>query len=335
MQLSVEAWSHVCLHLDGCPRKVFMLMCTLKDLNAYISGNEVWWRVYWQRHQKLLMRTEWRRHWYLRADSIWLLRPVLYEQLLKLVYSTHCSMCGCRYGHSINHHIKIRICRTCKQDHFISNAVLYYEYGIEFKEIIEHWEPFVKFLPIHAYKPAEIVTLSRNPIDVAPSVTREMVFFWLPDIASLYDMRALRAEQADRVAKLNTIKAAVKRRFAQAQKKRHVAEVLYKNEVARIKKPMLPAKWCIGGLQSMAWRCHASHESATMAQTARRRAFRTRLMVYHPVPILASNEYILKTAVSKLKLDAATLLWRMGEWEIPDNVRYPYSRRVYTVKESR
>jgi hypothetical protein len=58
-------------------------------------------------------------------------------------------------------------------------------------------------------------------------------------------------------------------------------------------------------------------------------------MVYHPVPILASNEYIFKTAVSKLKLDAATLLWRMGEWEIPNNVRYPYSRKVYTIKEPR
>jgi hypothetical protein len=333
MHLSIEAWSHVCLQLDASPRKVFMLMCTIHGLHSFISGNETWWKAYWTRHQKLLSRGEWRRHWYLRTDAIGILRPVLFEHVLKLVYSTHCSMCSCRYGHSINHHLKLRICRTCKQDHFISNAVLYFEYGIEFTKIIKHWEPFVKFLPLHDYKPAEIITLSRNPIDVAPSVTREMVFFWLPDIASLYDMPALRAEQAVRVAKLNTIKAAVKRRFAQAHKPRHLAEILYRNETTRVRKPLLPAKWCVGGPQSMAWRCHASRESATMAQTAERRTLRARLMLYHPVPILASNEYVLKTAVGKLKLDAKTLIWKKNDWDMPDSVRYPYSRKVYTIKE--
>ena len=156
-----------------------------------------------------------------------------------------------------------------------------------------------------------------------------MVFFWLPDLKSIYDMRAARREQATRVASLNAIKAAVKRRFAQTRKQRHLVEILYRNETTRIKKPMLPPKWCVGGLQRMAWRCHANREHATMAQNTERRAFRGRLMLYHPVPILAANEYILKTAIHKLKLDAAQILAR--EWDIPDKVRYPYSRNVYTI----
>jgi len=329
MHLGTEAWSHICMQLDATPRKVFMLMCTSKELHRYISGNETWWKAYWERHQKLLMRTQWRKHWYLRTDAIGILRPKLFEHVLRLVYSTNCSMCGCRYGHSINHHVKVRMCRVCKQDKFISNAVLYYEYGIEFADIIRRWEPFVKFLPLHEYKPSEITTLSRNPIDVIPSVTRDMVFFWLPDLESIYDMRAARTEQATRVASLNAIKAAVKRRFAQTRRQRHLVEILYKNETTRIKKPMLPPKWCVGGLQRMAWRCHASRENATMAQNTERRAFRGRLMLYHPVPILAANEYILKTAIHKLKLDAAQIGER--EWDIPDKVRYPYSRNVYTI----
>jgi len=329
MQLSVEVWSHICIELDAAPRKVFMLMSTIKHLHAFISGNEQWWKGYWARHQKYLSRGEWRRHWYLRTDAIGILRPLLFEHVLRLVYSTNCSMCGCRYRHSINHHVKLRICKSCKQDSFVSNAVLFYEYGIPCKDVIDNWEPFVKFLPMHEYKPSEVYTMSRNPIDTNPTVTRDMLFFWKPDIAGLYNLPALRIEQASRVRKVNTLKAAIKRRFAQAQKPRYRAETLYNNEIVRVKKPLLPPKWCVGGPQSLAWRCHSSHENPTMAMVAQRRTFKAKLMMYHPVPILAPGEYVLKTAVQKLKLNAETVL--LEHWDIPDRVRFPYSRKVYQV----
>jgi len=304
--LSIEIWSRACLDLDSNPRHVFMMICAVKGLGEIMSDS--WWEAYWRRHQAKLAMKRHCPHWYLRTDSLGILRHALYRPLLTLVYAKHCSLCGCRYRHSINHQLKIRICNTCGQDSLLSNAALYFEYGIEFTEIVAKYEPFVKFFPMHDYKPSEIATLSRNPIDVMPCVTRQMVFFWRPDVAAIYDLPVMRAAQIDKISKLNVLKAALKRRYAQAQRRRHVVEILHTNELRRIKNPLMPARWCVGGAQKLAWRCRSRRESASLAQIAQRRALQAKLRMLHPVPLLAKNEYVMKTAIQKLTWEKCRIM---------------------------
>ena len=296
--LSLELWSRACLDLDSNPRHVLMMVCTVKGLSEALGDS--WWEAYWRRHQAKLAMKRHCPHWYLRTDALGILRRALYRPLLTLVYAKHCSVCGNRYRHSINHQLKIRICRTCGQDSLVSNAALYFEYGIEMTEIVAKYERFVKFFPMHDYKPSEIATLSRNPIDVVPCVTRQMVFFWRPDIASIYDLPRMRAAQIDKIARLNVIKAAIKRRYAQAHRLRHLVEILHVNELRRIKHPLMPARWCVGGAQKLAWRFHRNRESPSLAQIAQRRMLQARLRMLYPVPLMAYNEYVLKTAIQKL-----------------------------------
>ena len=326
--VSPEVWSLICLNLEAAPRKVFMLICSIKGLSEWLG--DAWWEAYWNKHQTVLESKGHFPHWYLQPGSQGQLRAPVYRPILTLVYGQHCSMCGCRYHHTIHNQLKMRLCNECVQDHHISNEVLYFEYGLALTDVIADYEPFVKFMPMYTFKPTEIVTMSRNAIDVTPRVSREMVFFWLPDIRRLYDMDALRLAQKARVASVNSLKAAFKRRFAQAQALRHRVERLHRNEIKRIRKPMLPLRWFAGGPQRLAWCCDYTFETISHTALVERRAFKGRLRLYHPVPLLASNEYVLKTAISRLGLTAVD----RTQWDIEEARPNSYTRRVYELTSS-
>jgi len=330
-KLSPEIWARICTCLDKTPRKVFMLLCSIKGLDAWLTDE--WWEVYWRLHQAYNSSRCVYQHWYLRTDALGMLRPPMYKPILRLVYGLFCGCCGRRYNHTINHQMKMRICTECRQEQYVSNAVLYFEYGISFADVVERWGDFVRFIPVHNYKPSEIATMSRNPIDVLPACTREMVFFWLPDIKSLYDMPALRRQQRERVAKLNVIKAAVRRQFACKFRPRHKVEILHANELKRIRKPLLPPKWFVGGMQKLGWRCSHNIESASSLQVNARGTFKLRLRMHRPVPILGKLEFVLKTAVSKFKLNAETLEANRGRWESPRDRVAPYIPRILSITD--
>ena len=328
-KLSPEVWSRVCLSLDATPRRVFMLICAVKGLNAWLT--DVWWEKFWHRHQAHLDRKGFYPHWYLRTDVLGMLCPQMHKPILKLVYGLFCSCCGRRYHHHLSHQMKMRICAECRQEQYISNAVLYVEYGIEFTQIIHRWETFVRYLPMHNYKPCEVATLSRNPIDVVPTCTRKMVFFWLPDIKCLYDLPALRREQAERVQKINLLKAAFKRKFAQIAPARHRLEVLHANELTRIRKPLAFDSWCAGGPERIFWLRNRKTQNFVYRGTVEMRQLEARLMIHQPVPITGANEFVLKTALSTFKLDADGLERNRHQWEIENPQRYHYKTKIYAI----
>ena len=330
--LSPEVWGRICIYLHKTPRKVFMLLCAVKDLDYWL--NDDWWEAYWNLHQQYNISRSVYQHWYLRTDVLGMLRPPMYKPILRLVYGLFCNCCGRRYNHQIIHQMKMRICAECRQEQYISNAVLYFEYGISFSDLIDRWQLFLRYLPVHDYRPSEIATLSRNAIDVMPSCTREVVFFWLPDLKSLFDMPALRVQQTERVAKINLLKAVFKRAYASKLLPRHKVEALHANELKRIKKPLLPATWFVGGLQKLGWRCTRNTENASIPVVNTWRRLKVTLRMHRPVPILGKMEFVLKTAISKFKLDLESLEANRSRWESPSDHVFPFVPRILSVADA-
>jgi len=303
-RLPVEAWANVGLHLQCNPRKVFMLVCAVRGLDWWLDTE--WWIKYWLKHQEYLRHKGWTPHWFLRYRAWRHLRPEQYRPLLRLVYSLRCEFCGCRYHHAINHHLMVRICTTCSQDRHVSNTALYVRYGISTAELLAKWAPFVSYRPVRVYRTViDLITYTRDPIDLDACNSR-MVFFWRSDVNRLFDLSSCEAKQAAKVSHINLLKACLKRRFIQSLPRRYMLERAFRNEIKRIKEPLRVDSWFVGGPESLGWRTIPNRKNPAHIRSP----FDKMIKDYYCMPLLARDEYILKTALSRLRLNADSLRQR-------------------------
>jgi len=300
-KLPAEAWAAVALHLASNPRKVFMLVCAVRGLDWWL-GTE-WWSKYWAKHQEYIRHRGWTPHWFLRYRAWRHLRPVQYRPLLRLVYSLRCDFCGCRFHHGINHHLMVRICTTCSQDRFVSNAVLYVRYGISTAKLLEEWGAFVSYRPVGTYRTVrELKPYTRDAIDLE-ACNNKRVFFWRPDVDRLYDLSRCEAEQAAKLLQINRLKACLKRLFIRILPPRYMVEHAFRNEMRRSKEPLLLCTWFVGGPFSLGWRTIPNRGDPSHIRSA----FDKLIENYYSMPLLARDEYVLKTALRRLQLNADTL----------------------------
>jgi len=295
-KVSIDSWAHICSFLHREPRKVFMLMCTVRGLRM----SKEWWETYWRAHLIHLASKSKEPHWYLRCDP----RPELYQSVLRLVYGMACARCGCRYNHTIHHAMRKRLCCVCIRDSYISSNVLYKVYGIDLHMIAVDYHNFVRHRGIRQYLcPKEVTRLSSHPLDLALRGLHKMVFLWKADIERLFDLSQKRKEQSHRLWHLNKIKAACKMRYAMeiCKNRRHCVEQLHFNEIKRHASPVQLEKHLFIG-------CSPS-KGLLPAYIRLEHAFRNIL----PLPLLADDEYDLRCAIDKLRLNPETLKAKVQE----------------------
>jgi hypothetical protein len=308
-KLSVDLWGQVGAHLFENPRRIFMLLCSIRDLKF----NEDWWEMYWRKHKAHVERKGRYPHWYLKLTPT---RPGLHKTILKLVYGRICTVCGCRYHHTIFVPFNMRVCSECLRDKHISNVVLWHEYGLDLEDIALRYRQFIRFHKLRRYNcPKEIYHLTRHPLDIGFQGKRMMIFFWKPDLENLYNFQTLRQEQVQRVSALNLIKAVIKRCWVQKTNKRYLVEYLHSNEVMRLARPMYLPTALVG-----------------TKKNSTRRSTVTLELYFHvqgPLPLLADDEYNYKTAISKLKLNASTLAEKICEWRQESDIS---TKKIFKIK---
>jgi hypothetical protein len=282
-KLSTDVWGQISSHLIENPRRVFMILCTIKGLKF----THEWWAFYWERHKLYLQRKNHSPHWFIKLVPR---RPGVHKVILKLVYGLFCESCGCRYHHRIFVPFNMRLCCECKRDRHISNVVLWKDYGIKLQDIV----PYRHFVRFHSFQrylcPKQILHLSHDPRDVGYFGTRFMIFFWKSDLEKFFPLAEMQRAQLLRVSSLNIIKAAFKRAFAQKQKRRYLVEYLHSNEVARLGI----------SVHSICW------DKRSLADYLR-------YFEIKGVPkLLADHEFTLKTAASRLS--SAEFEQRLHDW---------------------
>ena len=329
--VSAETWANVCLQLDSNPRKVLMTICAIRGLSWWLD--DAWWATFLKRVQTNLQRRGWEPHWFMRAAAFPNIRPPQCRQLIRLVYGMFCEMCGCRFHHRIHNGLMKRLCTECRHDNYVSNTVLYFEYGLSMEDILNPYFHFVRSSRLCEYiKASDYHTYTRHPLDVGGLPKKQLVFFWKPDLARLFDLSALAIAQRRRVAAVDSIKARLRMAYARnavmrppghkgghgsgpVQWPRYYLETLHSNEVKRIREPLFNPHWIAGGPSPQGYRLSSAREELTNAVINTRKRFLSRLTLYTTMPLLGDREYTLKTAMERLRLDRATLRDRADLWD--------------------
>ena len=299
--LSMDLWGQIVLHFFDNPRKVFMLLCAVKGLQL----NDEWWEKLYHRHKAYNYARNYRPHVYLTYTPD---RPELCKVVLKLVYGMFCTLCGCRFHHTLFEQYRMRICCECTRDNHMSNYVLWHTYGIGLEEIYEY-RMFIRHLPLCYYKkPKQMLHLTRSPLDLEFERERKFIFFWKPDLERFFDFDERRAQHRGRILASDIIKAAIKRLWVQTIPPRYYVERIHNNEVVRIVCPINKHRVTAGMNWNLAYLTKKNGRSTPPAINLDL-AFKGT----QPMPILASNEYTLKNMGSKLNLKKDQIIAKAQE----------------------
>jgi hypothetical protein len=201
------------------------------------------------------------------------------------------------------------------------------------EDVLNPFIHFVRCSRLREYvKASDYHTYTRHPLDIGGMPKKQLVFFWKPDLARLFDLPTLAIQQRARVASINRIKAALCMVFVRnhtmwppkhkggygsgpVQWPRYFIETLHQNEVKRIREPLFNPHWIAGGPSPQGYRLNSGREQLSNAVISTRKRFLSRLTLYSTMPLLGDREYTLKTAVERLGLDRATLRDRADLWD--------------------
>ena len=185
----------------------------------------------------------------------------------------------------------------------MSNTVLYMRYGISTAKLLTEWGAFVSYRPVSVYRTVrELMPYTRDPIDLEAS-NHKLVFFWRPDIDNLFNLSRCEAEHTAKLLLINRLKGCLKRRFIQALVPRYRLKQAFRNEMRRVKELLLVSTWFVGGPESLGWRTIPRKGDPSYIRSA----FDKLIEHYYCMPLLGRDEYVLKTALRRLQLNADTL----------------------------
>lgn len=277
------------MYLVDNPRKILMLCCVSKQ----ITFDEKFWNAVWLKHRLYWKQLKRRPHFYLDYEPT----PDKCKTILKLVYGMFCSVCGCRFHHSVFETYRKRICINCLRDNHVSNNVLYFKYGIELSEIIP-FRFFIRFISIKEYLNSDQVTrFSANELDVNFTGKKRLIFFWKPDLRKFFDLEMRATVFQNKMKSINLIKACFKRRYLQSIKPRHLVEYAINNETKRIIKP-------IGKLDFMAGtNVNLAHMIKKGGKIRIPTVELNSVFRFWPLPLMNENQFCLRTMGEKLNID--------------------------------
>lgn len=114
-----------------------------------------------------------------------------------LLHGTRCGLCGCRYRHDVYWALRMRVCKLCVAHHSISDRELSERYGLAFSEILGTIKGKVFYYLLSATAQEDRMAFSTvRGLDLQDRRPQHM--FWLPHLARIFDLDALREAQAGR-----------------------------------------------------------------------------------------------------------------------------------------
>jgi len=114
-----------------------------------------------------------------------------------LIHGTRCGMCGCRYRHDVYWALGKRVCKLCMAQNSISDSELFERYGLAFSEILPVIKGMVFYYMLASTAQEDRMAFyTTRPQDLLDRRVQHM--FWLPHIAALFDLDALREAQVGR-----------------------------------------------------------------------------------------------------------------------------------------
>jgi hypothetical protein len=292
--LSTDLWGQVVINMFDQPRKVLMLLCSIKGFRL----SDEWWEKFWFRHRLYNEARNFRAHYYLNYD---LKRACQYKTIFRLVYGMFCQQCGCRYHHHVFGAYRLRICTECLRDNHVSNVVLARDYGIGLEEIAQRVKLFVRYIALQYYsKDKMIKAYTRDPRDFEVRKTSKLAFFWMPDLRRFFDMDERRRRHLADIAACNVIKAAVQRNFALSIRRRYLVETLHTNELSRAMDPTTKHRKTYGTNTFLG--CVFKPKRSPYPPEPIFNVFLA-LCRPEPLPVLGDREYTIRTMAHKLDLD--------------------------------
>ena len=292
--LSTDLWGQIVINMFDQPRKVLMLLCSIKGFRL----SDEWWEKFWLRHRLYNEARNYRAHFYLNYEPK---RACQCKTLFRLVYGMFCQQCGCRYHHHIFERYRLRICTECLRENHVSNVVLARDYGIGLEEIARHVKHFVRYIALQYYsKENTILPYTRDARDFEVRKTSKLAFFWMPDLRRFFDMEERKRRHGANVTACNLIKAAVQRTFVSSVKRRYLVETLHTNELSRIMSPTTKHRKTYGTNTFLG--CVFMPKRAPYPPEPEFNVFLA-LCRQETVPVLGDREYTLRTMAQKFDLD--------------------------------
>ena len=235
LRLSEDLVNLICLrimHVD--PTKMLMLIRALR-----LKQNEDFWESAWKLHIDLTEAGVLSIRYFMSQYYFGRVNRKTYERIFTLTYEYKCELCGRGDSH-LDDYLKKHLCLICKQDNYISNYELYYDYGLSAHDIVHSWGRFVRYYPLRKFGANNALEFMMRSVRHSPYT--QIMFFWQPDIAKCYNLPRLRQCQAKRVAGARLMTAVFKRLFA--RNRSHYE--LRINEFQRLSKPYWDSKWFPG-----------------------------------------------------------------------------------------
>lgn len=304
-RVPVEVWNTVALLLADSPRKVFMLLCSIKGLRL----DDEWWEALYKRIKPYKHKG---RMMFNFVKLYELRRPCQYKVVLRLVYGMFCNQCGCRYHHRVFDPYNLRLCNLCLRENHVSNVVLWKDYGIGLEEIGLHYRHFVRYMALTSYsKESELVKFTRDPRDYAARKISKLAFFWMPDLRLFIDFEARAFEHRRALDAVGTLKTVFKRAYVASVGKRYFLETLHENELSRMMCPTTSMPFTVGT------NCCMSHllKSKKSYPMADPPDFNVHLAFQRQpaMPIIGDREYTVRTMAQRLNLSSSQAARKLGE----------------------
>lgn len=232
LSLNDDVFLKLCFELlsDPCIFLMFITALKVKRPNRF-------WNEIWKQHSVLVNNKVLMDKFFMSAQYRGRVLPQHYELVMRLVYSKQCEMCHSRKFQSVDNKLKMRLCWLCKQDNYVSNWKLYYEYGLSAHNIVHAYGRFIRYTPLHRFRQNDEETCSTYQ-----HFGKYIMLFWKPDLVKCYDLEQSRMIQRRKLAAINVLVGVFQRQYA----KRKEYMCLRLNEMRRTMTPYRDKNWFPG-----------------------------------------------------------------------------------------
>jgi len=189
--------------LNQQPYHALMLSMVNRQLYHIMSCQAVWNTFYFEiLHREMNMR---KSKYLKRLRELWLFMQGDARRVIRLVFSKHCEVCGCKHGHFVSKTLLKRTCKKCLNENLMSNGKLFFQYGINYFDIVEvvhraqglvlpgscfHANYIRKCREIQMSKQSSVkAMLVRELRQYKECDHMNLVFFWKPDLERILQIK--------------------------------------------------------------------------------------------------------------------------------------------------
>ena len=128
------------------------------------------------------------------------------QTFMHIKYIKGCGVCNNNKAYARMYwQIGNAVCHECRCSHFISDRRLHYTYGLQLstmvggRTVMQWISGVVCVVRLHSPCQDEVLSLTVDKLDIdAYTPKKELLFFWLPHLAKVFDMRGLQRLQDEK-----------------------------------------------------------------------------------------------------------------------------------------